>query len=306
MKTLKNAKGITLIALVVTIVILMILAGIVVASAISNGDSRLIIRTREAKETNRGGAVQDEVTLALAENKITDEINKTKGLTGGLKTKADVVADLVAKGYLINDEPDKLLGKNGKEEQDTITIGSITIDFSKLAGETTGDTPTTPADPTTTSNSSKKLTEIVKKADYGKSIDYSVTVNGTTLNNWKVFLNDGNNVYIILENNLIGNLMPDLGNYIEKCDTAYNYTIYQLPYYDEGEGETEDIANGIIETELFQDFATGNGALSATGGPTLEQFEASYGQSINEGDILEGSLYTTRRLAARNHCIRLV
>ena len=55
----------------------------------------------------------------------------------------------------------------------------------------------------------KKLTEIIKNTDYGKSIDYSVTVNGTTLNNWKVFLNDSNNIYIILGDYLEARLIPD-------------------------------------------------------------------------------------------------
>ena len=151
------------------------------------------------------------------------------------------------------------------------------------------------------SQSSAKLTEIVKNTDYGKSIDYSVTVNGTTLNNWKVFLNDGNNVYIILGDNLTSNLMPDLGNPVEKYDVSSGYGVYNLIY--EGDGSPEDITDRIMNTELFQDFASGTGALSAVGAPTLEQFETSYGQTIHEGDILEGVLYNARWLATWNLCI---
>ena len=73
--------------------------------------------------------MQDEVTLALSENKMTDEINKTKGATGGLKTKEALVNELVDKGYLTNDDKTKL------EIADTITIGSVAIDFSSLPKE---------------------------------------------------------------------------------------------------------------------------------------------------------------------------
>ena len=116
--------GITLIALVVTIIVLMILAGIAVAALM--GDNGIIKRAGEAKESQRGATVQDEVTLALSENKMIDEINKTKGVTGGLKTKETLVNELVDKGYLTNDD------KTTLETEDEITIGSITIDFSAL------------------------------------------------------------------------------------------------------------------------------------------------------------------------------
>ena len=121
---MKSNKGITLIALVVTIIVLMILAGIAVAALM--GDNGIIKRAGEAKESQRGATVQDEVTLALSENKMTDEINKTKGVTGGLKTKETLVNELVDKGYLTNDEATEL------ETEDEITIGNVRIDFSQL------------------------------------------------------------------------------------------------------------------------------------------------------------------------------
>ena len=127
----KNTKGITLIALVVTIIVLMILAGVAVAALM--GENGLITRSGEAKESQRGAAVLDEVKLAINENKMIDEINKTTGVTEGLKTKAVVVADLETKKYLKTDEADKLLGRNDETEIDEITIGSVRIDFSRLA-----------------------------------------------------------------------------------------------------------------------------------------------------------------------------
>ena len=102
----------------------MIISGIAVATLM--GDNGIIKRAGDAKETQRGAAVQDEVTLAIAENAMIDQLNSVNGGNENKKKRADVVADLVKKEYLNKDEA-KLL-----ETEDTITIGSITIDFSKL------------------------------------------------------------------------------------------------------------------------------------------------------------------------------
>ena len=126
-KEIKTNKGITLIALVVTIIVLMIISGITVATLM--GDNGIIKRAGDAKETQRGAAVQDEVTLAIAENGMIDQLNSVNGGNEAKKGKTEVIADLVGKGYLHGDEATLL------QTEDTITIGSITIDFSKLTTE---------------------------------------------------------------------------------------------------------------------------------------------------------------------------
>ena len=126
-----NNLGITLIALVVTIIVLMILAGVAVAALM--GDNGLIKRAGEAKESQRGATVQDEVTLAIAENEMIDQLNSVKGTKENKKTKRDVVEGLEGKGYLSEYERKLLLGEiEEEEERDTITIGSVVIDFSQL------------------------------------------------------------------------------------------------------------------------------------------------------------------------------
>ena len=61
---MKNQKGITLIALVVTIIVLLILAGISIAML--TGENGLITRAEEAKIANAEGAVRDAVVLAVS------------------------------------------------------------------------------------------------------------------------------------------------------------------------------------------------------------------------------------------------
>ena len=62
-KKLKNTKGITLIALVVTIIILLILAG--VSIAMLTGNNGVLTQAKSAKENTRVGEVQEKVKLAV-------------------------------------------------------------------------------------------------------------------------------------------------------------------------------------------------------------------------------------------------
>ena len=55
-----------------------------------------------------------------------------------------------------------------------------------------------------------KLTESIQPSDYGKTINYSATVKGKTVDNWKIFYNDGENVYIILDDYLENILLPEV------------------------------------------------------------------------------------------------
>lgn len=84
---MKNNKGITLIALVITIIVLLILAG--VAIAMLSGDNGILTRASDAKIVNEIGALKDQVNLAASEGLsdffeneyVTAEANKTAGLT---------------------------------------------------------------------------------------------------------------------------------------------------------------------------------------------------------------------------------
>lgn len=66
---MKNNKGITLIALVITIIVLLILAG--VAIAMLSGNNGILTRASDSKIVNEIGALKDQVNLAASEG-ITD------------------------------------------------------------------------------------------------------------------------------------------------------------------------------------------------------------------------------------------
>ena len=72
MKKLKNKKGITLIALVVTIVVLLILAG--TAIAMLTGDDGIIKNAQNAKEETQKASDKEQIQLLISENLIEEHI----------------------------------------------------------------------------------------------------------------------------------------------------------------------------------------------------------------------------------------
>lgn len=73
---MKNQRGVTLIALVVTIIVLIILAGVAIAALM--GQNGLITRARESKKLQIEGQVRDEVTLAISAAKVVAENQSTR------------------------------------------------------------------------------------------------------------------------------------------------------------------------------------------------------------------------------------
>ena len=87
-----------------------------------SGDNGVLNKTTQAKEATRGGEVRETVALAVANNTGVDYIGGTK------QTRAQVITQLHTDGKLTDSEVTTL------EENDTIVIGGITIDFSVLGG----------------------------------------------------------------------------------------------------------------------------------------------------------------------------
>ena len=67
---IKTSNGITLIALVITIIILLILAGVTIATL--TGDNGILTQAGNAKEATQKAEAQEEVNLALANLKIEE------------------------------------------------------------------------------------------------------------------------------------------------------------------------------------------------------------------------------------------
>lgn len=109
----KKEKGITLIALVVTIVVLLILAGVSLNLVFNNNG--IITKAGEAKVETRAAQVEDLVELYKSDN----EISQYSG--GGAQTEEELLQDLRTKKLVEDEELDT--------ENKTITIGTKVISY---------------------------------------------------------------------------------------------------------------------------------------------------------------------------------
>ena len=117
---MKNQKGITLIALVVTIVVLLILAG--TAIAMLQGENGIITQAQNANYANTEGEIFDKVRLAYSD--ASTEVRVESALTLGYNATTET--NLIALANIIS----KDLGGTGttiKTGTLTETIGKYTI-----------------------------------------------------------------------------------------------------------------------------------------------------------------------------------
>ena len=112
---MKNNKGITLIALVVTIVVLLILAG--VSISMLTGENGIIKQAQTAKINTRAGTVRDEVSLWKSENKIRVQKGEEK------ISKEDMLQGLKNKELVVEEEIDRVA--------EIIRIGENEIPYSE-------------------------------------------------------------------------------------------------------------------------------------------------------------------------------
>ena len=139
MKTIKTSKGITLISLIVTIIVLLILAG--VSISILTGENGIITKSKEASEQTRRGEVKEELNLIGNEWNIEKRTNRNANLLTFLaKQKTDKNID----DYEDLQDGSCLVIKDGQEiilEQGTTNIWNGTSVSTALLGNGTEEEP---------------------------------------------------------------------------------------------------------------------------------------------------------------------
>lgn len=120
----KENRGITLIALVITVIVLLILAGISIATL--TGENGILTKANDAKTETRGASVEEARDLWKI-NQETDNYTEN----GTAQTLEELIADLINQNLLTEDEKDQILGNTSKgiEATGQVTIGSRTIVF---------------------------------------------------------------------------------------------------------------------------------------------------------------------------------
>ena len=125
---LKKQKGITLIALVVTIVVLLILAGVTISLLLD--ENGIIAKSKDARIGTRASQVEDEVGMWKQHNFINKESNQAQ------ESADTMLANLISRKLLTEDEIDRdqelitIKKKDGTIVKE-ISYGNVTINISK-------------------------------------------------------------------------------------------------------------------------------------------------------------------------------
>ena len=115
---MKKQNGITLISLIITIIIMLILAG--VALSMVMGDGSIVEQATSATEKTRVAEVKEMIDLAVANNKAAAYSKQ------GMKSKTEVATELYEAGKITQEQKNALL------TGDTIVVDGTTIDFSEI------------------------------------------------------------------------------------------------------------------------------------------------------------------------------
>ena len=133
---LKNKKGITLIALVVTIVVLLILAGVTISLLLD--ENGIIAKSKDARTETRVSQIEDEVGMWKQHNFINKESNQAQ------ENADTMLANLISRKLLTEEEIDRdqelitIKKKDGTIIKE-ISYSNVTINISKtLATEKSG------------------------------------------------------------------------------------------------------------------------------------------------------------------------
>ena len=113
-----NKKGISLVALVITIIVMIILTGAVVIRSIGDGD--IISNSSIAAEQYRAREIVHAISMAVSNNALAENVG------GTYTTKQGLIEDLKQQRKLTNEEIEFL------KVEDTIEIAGVTVDFSVL------------------------------------------------------------------------------------------------------------------------------------------------------------------------------
>ena len=125
---LKNKKGITLIALVVTIVVLLILAGVTISLLLD--ENGIIAKSKDARIETRASQVEDEVGMWKQHNFINKESNQAQ------ESADTMLANLISRKLLTEEEIDRdqeliTIKKKDGTIITEISYGDVTINISK-------------------------------------------------------------------------------------------------------------------------------------------------------------------------------
>ena len=195
LKTKEKANsGITLIALVITIIVLLILAG--VSIAMLTGQNGILTQAQNSKTTTEYKSAEEKVKLAIMAARSQSETGALDAdkLIAEITNNYGGTASKTNDGFPVNTTVD---GKNFSIDED----GNITANNSGSSTPTTGGV---------TAADIANATQEEKQSIYGATVTGYTLPSGTTTDvGWKIFYADNSNIYLIADNYVERNNLPN-------------------------------------------------------------------------------------------------
>ena len=221
-------SAITLIALIITIIVLLILAGVTLNMVM--GENGLFGKANNAKEQTQKSTAEETIKLAVLENSTKEAAGETA--LNNTELKADIANKLKELGYTVAEDNNVVTYYEDK----TINIE----DYLKIEKQKTTEI---------------TASDIKNHPDwyYGKEVDYT-SANGQ--DDWKIFHSDGTNIYLITgnyvkvtdDNGKIDTNKLNAGTKMQIADSTANYRVYwdssNLPRFSTDE---DNISDAIFE-----------------------------------------------------------
>ena len=274
LKHTKKQKGITLIALVITIIVLLILAGVTIATL--TGENGILTRATDAKEQTEIASVKEQAQLDIT-NWVADKMKNGEDATVNTPAKVQEILESANQ----NNE-----NKYYKGFTDT--------------GITTPNGYEVPYEELYTTDTTGEVTEVTA-ANYGDKVDYVSKGDSSLI--WRIFYDDEDYVYLISSksdgSNTVDSCQLDLYPGSSKTYTgSENITDVFLQslnsQWHEELGNTPSTRNNakaiayLMDQDVWNEYKDEEGnATYAIGGPTLELFMNSYNKSEETTNEIE-------------------
>ena len=231
-----NQRGITLIALVITIIVLLILAG--VSIAMLTGQNGILTQANNAKALTANKSAEEKVKLAVMAARSQSETGALEAdkLVTEVTTNYGGQAETTAGGFPV-----------------TVTIDGKSFTVSSTGEVTaTGDSTPNPPVPTPTDGiSAKNIADMDDKTNiYGAKVTGYTLPSGTTTDvGWKIFYADNSNIYLIAD------------NYVERTNLPYS-TNGTTATSNKPNGGSSSYARTAYFSNILNDYVTGSARIT--------------------------------------------
>ena len=295
MNNRKKEKGITLIALAVTIIVMLILAGVTIAALTS--ENGIINQASKVKETSKVAKTEEEAKLEYS-NLILEKQMEGHGEETEL---SDVIGKLEENGYETGEKDGKNYIKIGEYYYEIkLENAQVSIAKERTEGITVGSSKIT----------AKKIAQTADKTGiYGEKVTNYTCPNTTGVSTWRIFYADAENIYLIADDYINIDNVPKKEKIVDN-DSSGNHSRLSmqnvLSDYSRGATSIDSIiANKwlssywknnststnpnikavayILDTNAWNPLYRGENAEYAIGGPTVEMFVKSWNDT-HSGD----------------------